>query len=175
MPVISVRVDRRTYEALVKMAEARGMSLYSFVKTLLEAQVSSEVSGEVSSQVSYQVSSEVSYRELERKLSELTSKVSYLEEKIQELLTNVASKTLASNTSEAIATGSVTASTGNVTSGKGNPGVSTSGGYEWCRPRSSIKNLESFVKHLERTLGLEDWWEDDDRVCFKTRRMPAKI
>jgi hypothetical protein len=93
MPVISVRVDQRTYEALVKLAEARGMSLYSLVKTLLEAQVSSEVSGEVSSQVSYQVSSEVSYRELERKLSELTSKVSYLEEKIQELLTSTTSKT----------------------------------------------------------------------------------
>ena len=44
MPVISVRVDQRTYEALVKMAEARGMSLYSYVKKLLEAQVSSEVS-----------------------------------------------------------------------------------------------------------------------------------
>jgi predicted DNA-binding protein len=86
MPVISVRVDQRTYEALVKMAEARGMSLYSYVKKLLEAQVSSEVSGEVSPQVSCQVSSEVSYQELERKLSELTSKVSYLEEKINQIL-----------------------------------------------------------------------------------------
>jgi hypothetical protein len=105
MPVISVRVDRRTYEALVKLAEARGVSLYSFVKALLEAQVSSEVS--------YQVSSEVSYRELERKLSELTGKVSYLEEKIQEFLTSGTSKTVTSNT------GNITTSNGNIPSDVG--------------------------------------------------------
>ncbi len=54
------------------------------------------------------------------------------------------------------------------------PSVSTSGGYEWCRPRSSIKNLEGFVKYIERSLGLEDWWEEDDRVCFRTRVRPVK-
>jgi hypothetical protein len=101
MPVISVRVDRRTYEALVKLAEARGVSLYSFVKALLEAQVSSEVS------------SEVSYRELERKLSELTGKVSYLEEKIQEFLTSGTSKTVTGNT------GNTTTSSGGIPSDVG--------------------------------------------------------
>jgi hypothetical protein len=71
MPVVSVRVDRRTYEVLARMAEARGVSLYSFVKMLLEAQVSGEVS----------------CRELERKLSEPASKAGYLEEKIRGLTT----------------------------------------------------------------------------------------
>jgi hypothetical protein len=55
------------------------------------------------------------------------------------------------------------------------PVVSPSGSYKWCRPRSSITNLESFVKRVEKTLGLEDWWEDDDRVCFKTKLKPSKI
>jgi hypothetical protein len=87
--------------------------------------------------------------------------------KIQELLTSSASKTLTSSTSKADVAGEVANSAGN-------PSVSTSGGYEWCRPRSSIKNLEGYVKYLERSLGLEDWWEEDDRVCFRTRVRPAK-
>ena len=52
---------------------------------------------------------------------------------------------------------------------------STSGGHEWCRPRSSIRNLGGFIKYVERTYGLEDWWEEgDDEICFKTKTGPAK-
>jgi hypothetical protein len=87
--------------------------------------------------------------------------------KIQELLTNTTSKTLTSNTSKADAAGEVA-------SNKGNPSVGTSGGYEWCKPRSSIKNLEGYVKYLEKSLSLEDWWEEGDKICFRTRVMPAK-
>jgi hypothetical protein len=54
------------------------------------------------------------------------------------------------------------------------PVSSSGGGYEWCKPRNSIKNLEGFLKYLERSLGLEDWWEEDNRICFKTRKEPAK-
>jgi hypothetical protein len=154
MPVISVRVDRRTYEALVKLAEARGVSLYSFVKALLEAQVSSQVSGEVSSQVSY--------RELERKLSELTGKVSYLEEKIQELLTSGTSKTSSSQAEVA---------------GTANPSAQAthaSEDHEWCRSKAKIRNLQSFLKWVDDQFGLMDWWDEGDRYCFKTRKKPAK-
>jgi hypothetical protein len=146
MPVISVRVDQRTYEALVKLAEARGVSLYSFVKMLLEAQVSSEVSGEVSSQVSYQVSSEVSYQELERKLSELTSKVSYLEEKLQELLTSTASKTTSIQTGASSTNPSV-----QITQDKAKPGerkriiVFT---VEWAKWKGI--NIEEYMARRER-------------------------
>ena len=45
-------------------------------------------------------------------------------------------------------------------------------GHEWCRPRSSIRNLGGFISYLERRHGLEDWWEEDDRVCFRTARPP---
>jgi hypothetical protein len=55
------------------------------------------------------------------------------------------------------------------------PVANSSGGYEWCRPRSSIKNLEGFIKYVERSLGLEDWWEEGDKVCFKTAKRPAKL
>jgi hypothetical protein len=54
------------------------------------------------------------------------------------------------------------------------PVTNPSEGYEWCKPRSSIKNLEGFVKYLERSLGLIDWWDEGDRYCFKTMRKPAK-
>jgi len=67
MPVISVRVDKKTYEALKKLASESRVSLYEYVKKVILDHVSSEVS------------SEVSYRDSpsklsERKLSELTSK-----------------------------------------------------------------------------------------------------
>jgi len=70
-------------------------------------------------------------------------------------------------------TGNVTTSSGNVTSNTGNV-TSTGGGYEWCRSRSSIKNLEGYLEYLKRSLDLEDWWEEDGRVCVRTRRRPAK-
>jgi len=86
--------------------------------------------------------------------------------KIQELLTSTASKTTSSVSKATASSGNATTNTGNVTS--------TGGGYEWCRPRSSIKNLEGFLEYLRRSYGLEDWWEEEGRVCFRTRRRPAK-
>jgi hypothetical protein len=161
MPVISVRVDRRTYEVLAGMAEARGVSLYSFVKMLLEAQVSSQVSGEVSSEVS----SQVSCRELERKLSELTSKVSYLEEKIRELT--------AGNPASPAGTASKVAVAGGAPSTT-NPPSQAGEGYEWCRSKANVRNLQSFIKWVDEHFNLIDWWDEGDRYCFKTKKKPAK-
>jgi hypothetical protein len=157
MPVISVRVDRRTYEALARLAEARGMSLYSFVRALLEAQVSSEVSS--------QVSGEVSYRELERKLSELTGKVSYLEEKIQELLAGNPGNP-ASTASKVVATGG--------TPSTSNPPSQAGGGYEWCWSKAKVRSLQDFIKWVDGRFGLIDWWDEGDRYCFQTERRPTK-
>jgi len=177
MPVISVRVDQRTYEALVKLAEARGMSLYSLVKTLLEAQVSSEVSGEVSSQVSYQVS----YRELERKLSELTSKVSYLEEKIQELLTSTASKATAS-------TGNVADSSGGIQSTAQSKAKSGERKHvivftlEWAQQKGI--NIEEYMTRREREGYLCNetsgkvycvWREDIEQLIVDLNNAGAKM
>jgi TolA-binding protein len=193
MPVISVRVDKRTYEALVKLAEARGMSLYSFVKALLEAQVSSEVSGEVSSQVSYQVSSEVSYRELERKLSELTSKVSYLEEKIQELLTTTASKTVTSNTGNITTTssGNVPSDVGRGTTPQATTTVKAKSGerkrvivftLEWAQQKGI--NIEEYMTRREREGYLCNeanrkvycvWREDIEQLIVDLNSAGAKM
>jgi hypothetical protein len=49
-----------------------------------------------------------------------------------------------------------------------------SGGYEWCRSKAKIRNLQNFLKWVDDSFGLIDWWEEDDRVCFETRRKPAK-
>jgi hypothetical protein len=89
------------------------------------------------------------------------------------LLTDISAKLDRLLQARVATTGSVTASTGSDAVNTGNV-AGTGKSYKWCRPRSSIKDLESFVRRVERTLGLEDWWEDDDRVCFKTRRMPTK-
>jgi predicted DNA-binding protein len=71
MPVISVRVNKRVYDALNKLARENGISLYEYVRRLLE----DHVNVRVSAQVSGEVSAQVSYHEVERKLSELTSRI----------------------------------------------------------------------------------------------------
>jgi hypothetical protein len=132
---------------------------------LLEAQVSCEVSSEVSSQVSCEVSSEVSYRELERKLSELTSKVSYLEEKIRELT--------ASNLGNPASTTNKVAVVGGAPSTTNSPSQAD-GGHEWCWSKSRVRSLQSFIKWVDERFGLVDWWDEGDRYCFKTKKKPAK-
>jgi Ribbon-helix-helix protein, copG family. len=71
MPVISVRVTKDVYEKLRKMASERGMSLYEYVRKVLEAHVSSEVSYP-----------EVSYRDSASKLS--PSKLLHEERKLSQ-------------------------------------------------------------------------------------------
>ena len=48
------------------------------------------------------------------------------------------------------------------------------GGYEWCRPRSSIRSLQGFLEWADGRFGLLDWWEEDGKICLATRRKPAK-
>lgn len=44
MPVISVRVGRRTYEALSRLAKERGLSVYEYVRRVIEEYVDSGAS-----------------------------------------------------------------------------------------------------------------------------------
>jgi hypothetical protein len=46
-------------------------------------------------------------------------------------------------------------------------------GHTWCRKRASIRNVEAFVKWVEKTYGLIDWWESEGEVCFETEK-PAR-
>jgi hypothetical protein len=47
-------------------------------------------------------------------------------------------------------------------------------GYEWCRSKAKIRNLQNFLKWVDDRFGLIDWWEEDDKVCFETRSKPTK-
>jgi hypothetical protein len=58
---------------------------------------------------------------------------------------------------------------------KAGEGKHVSGGHEWCRSKAKVRNLQSFIKWVDDSFGLIDWWEEDDRVCFETRKKPAKI
>jgi GNAT superfamily N-acetyltransferase len=62
----------------------------------------------------------------------------------------------------------------NTGAGKPKPATGTSEGYEWCRPRSSIRSLQGFLEWADSRFGLLDWWEEDGKVCLRTRRKPAK-
>jgi hypothetical protein len=54
------------------------------------------------------------------------------------------------------------------------PDTVASTGYEWCYDRSKVRNLRDLVDWVDKTFGLVDWWEEEDKVCFETRRKPAK-
>lgn len=54
------------------------------------------------------------------------------------------------------------------------PVASTSGGYEWCRSKDRVRDLRSFLKWVDERMGLIDWWEEEDKYCFKTREKPSK-
>jgi predicted CopG family antitoxin len=72
-----------------------------------------------------------------------------------------------------------TSSTGNVTANSGNiqstAQSKVKAGYEWCRSKAKVRNLQNFLKWVDDSFGLIDWWEEDDKVCFETRRKPAKV
>ncbi len=51
---------------------------------------------------------------------------------------------------------------------------STGEGYEWCRSKAKVRNLQSFLDWVDKTFGLIDWWEEEGKVCFETRKKPAK-
>jgi hypothetical protein len=75
--------------------------------------------------------------------------------------------------------GNVTTSTGNITTIAGNVETSsntiTAGeGYEWCRSKTGVRSLQSFIKWVDERFGLVDWWDEGDRYCFKTKKKPAK-
>ena len=68
MPVVSVRVDKSVYEGLAKLASERGVSLYEYVKSILEAHVSGQVSYEHTSRLLEEVAT------LKKMVEELTQK-----------------------------------------------------------------------------------------------------
>jgi hypothetical protein len=77
--------------------------------------------------------------------------------------------TLAPNIASNIAP-NMGASTG---TGQPEPATSTSGGYEWCRSKARVRSLQSFIKWVDEHLGLLDWWDEDDKYCFKTKKKGA--
>jgi hypothetical protein len=47
-------------------------------------------------------------------------------------------------------------------------------GHVWCEKKARIRSLQGFLKWVEKTYGLVDWWEEDDRYCFETLEQPRK-
>jgi hypothetical protein len=44
----------------------------------------------------------------------------------------------------------------------------------WCRRKSEVRNLKGFLSWVDSNYGLVDWWEEDDKYCFETRRSPKQ-
>jgi len=47
-------------------------------------------------------------------------------------------------------------------------------GHVWCEKKARIRNLQGFLKWVEKTYGLVDYWEEEDRYCFETLEAPEK-
>jgi P2-related tail formation protein len=44
----------------------------------------------------------------------------------------------------------------------------------WCRKKSEVRNLKGFLEWVDHSFELIDWWEEDDKYCFETRRSPKE-
>jgi hypothetical protein len=47
-------------------------------------------------------------------------------------------------------------------------------GHVWCEKKARIRNLQGFLKWVEKTYGLVDYWDEGDRYCFETLEPPKK-
>jgi hypothetical protein len=47
-------------------------------------------------------------------------------------------------------------------------------GHVWCEKKARIRSLQGFLKWVEKTYGLIDYWEEEDRYCFETLEPPKK-
>jgi hypothetical protein len=46
--------------------------------------------------------------------------------------------------------------------------------HTWCRNKSEVRNLKGFLDWVDHSFGLVDYWEEDDKYCFETRRNPKE-
>jgi len=46
--------------------------------------------------------------------------------------------------------------------------------HVWCEKKAKIRSLQGFLKWVEKTYGLVDWWEEGDKYCFETLEPPKK-
>jgi len=96
--------------------------------------------------------------------ADIYSKLEYLlQVRVKDLLqtgvvTNIASK--------AVATDKAT--------GTANPSTQVGEGYEWCKSKANIRNLQNFIKWVDERFGLIDWWDEESKYCFKTKSKPAR-
>jgi hypothetical protein len=129
------------------------------------------------SETVYQKLREIAER---RGFSTLADTVAYLVT-LEELVVRKLESVTASAGNITRIAGNVTTSAGNVASqgatrdkGEAGPGEGRAEGYEWCRSKVKVRNLQSFTKWVDEHFGLLDWWEEGDRYCFKTKKKPAK-
>jgi len=48
-------------------------------------------------------------------------------------------------------------------------GSSESGTRVYCKAKSEIKNVSSYVRKLQSEGKLVDWWDEGDRYCFEVK------
>ena len=46
--------------------------------------------------------------------------------------------------------------------------------HVWCRKKSEVRNFRGFLEWVDHNYGLVDWWEEEEKYCFETKRRPEK-
>lgn len=92
-------------------------------------------------------------------LKELNSRVS----RVEELLT----KLVATGGARGRPTGTEHVAPAGKTGSRGSEG--SAGSRVRCRPKSEVRDIEAYVKKLEKEGALVDWWDEGDSYCFELR------
>jgi hypothetical protein len=136
------------------------------------------------------------YREHTNTVSKVVELLTSISSKLDELLTRVASSSVANPTtsSSSSSTPSLTSVSSSSAPGVGggtggsapppdatSPPPATTKGAEdiaeshiWCRKKAEVRNLKGFLEWVGHSYGLLDWWEEGDNYCFETRRSPKQ-
>jgi len=140
VPTIGVSVDSETYARLSELARERGLSVGLYVKELILEHLKGS-GGTPAGQAGLEFEARISSLEAKlRELEEIKARVA----KLEELLSKPQST--AQNTPS-----------------------SESGTRVYCKAKSEIKNVGSYVRKLEHDNKLVDWWDEGERYCFEVR------
>jgi hypothetical protein len=129
------------------------------------------------------------YREHTNTISKTVELLTNIASKVDELLARVTSSSTANPTTSSVSpspslTDKSVSNPPSLTDTSVSPTTSTPStptaqqeavdSHIWCRKKSEVRNFKGFLDWVDHSFELLDWWEEDDKYCFETRKKPEK-
>jgi len=143
---ISAKIPEQMYKELVRRAESEGVTVSALVRRAIGNYLGMPVEQPL----------EAKLRELEE-LKAKIAKLSDLEARVAKLEELLASKSTASKAESPSG------------SSKSSSKSTKSGTRVYCKAKSEIKNVGSYVRKLQSEGRLVDWWDEGGKYCFEVR------